>query len=144
LQIRGTLKPDEDWAPVAFIVQDDLQVKIHTTTGWATDGERSLYIQTLADEALGSKAVSVGMVNTIWYRIIDAGENSKPRPRDDPDRLEAVQVATLSADKTLLAQAGITRHTNEPPTLGEWTVGSLEEGGSLTPILEALRKVRDE
>jgi hypothetical protein len=143
MNIRESLRPDEDWAPVAFVVEEDLKVEIYAAAAWSGDAERDAYIATLAEETLKSKAVAVGLVNTVWYRTVDEQEDGKPRPRDDPNRLEAVQVATLSAHKTLLAHAGITRHDKEPPTLGEWTVGSLEEGGTLAPILEALRKVRD-
>lgn len=141
-QIRESLKPDEDWAPVAFVVEPDVQVKIHTAV-WTGDEERDAYFQKIADEALASRAIAVGMVNTIWYREVDVDEPTKPRPRDDPNRLEAVQVATMTADQTLLAHASITRHPMQSPTLGEWKVGDVEEGGVLTPVQESLRKVRD-
>lgn len=143
--IGTQLGPEEDWAPMAFIITPESELAVIGTEGWKNDDELVAYVYRLAELIVEKKAQSFGMVATIWTLEVPADAPVPIRPRDHPDRVETLSIATYTADKTLTAHAVIGRHPDHAPTLQEWEVMDAPvEGGMATPIQAALRKVRDE
>lgn len=146
--IGPTLGPEEDWMPTAFLVAQDGSMVISPLIEWGDDDERADTIAALALVIEQREIVTVGMVHTIWMLMLFGGTteealNTSPRPRDHPQRSEAVMVMALTAEEVAMASAAIERHKDSPPTIREWIDEPGEVEGALsTPILEALRKVR--
>jgi hypothetical protein len=145
--IGEDLDPDADWAPTAFLISPGNEMVLISTEGWSNEREFEAYIARLCREIIERRAKAFAMVSTIWTLEMSAEELARltVRPRDHPDKVEAVLIATYSAHANVTAQAVIERHPNSPPTLKEWLVtDSPVEGGVATPLLEALREVSDE
>jgi len=141
------LGPDSDWAPVAFLVTSDGDMKIVATDGWNNDRERKRYLDQISEAIINIRAVAVGMVSTIWMLTIAKDKNYypfvHPRPREHPQREEALLVIAMSAEESITAIATIDRHSNQPPSLREWEIVEDEvEGDMPIPLRNALRKVK--
>jgi hypothetical protein len=145
--LAPTLGPEEDWLPTVFLIKDDgIPVIIHTD-GWANDEQRMSFVREIVQRLMETKAVAFGMIATVWTYDSKKDIPLPPyivRPRDSPDRMEAVQVLTCSANLTIVALTPIERHPISHPTLREWeVVDGLAEGDMVTPFQQALRRVRD-
>lgn len=144
--IGPTLLPEQDWAPIAFVVNEHRNMDV-VAGDWATDAEQWAFYEQLAEEIVSRRGVAVGLVAPIWMlktEIAGRGLANEPRPRDHPLREEALQVMTLSADRNLVAYATVTRTETDPPKLGEWELEEGELEGVMTAlVIEALRKVKD-
>jgi hypothetical protein len=146
--IGQDLEPDSDWVPTAFLIAPGNQMVLIATEGWTNEQEFAAYVAGLCRQIIERRAKAFAMVSTIWtleHMSKEELARLTVRPRDHPERVEAVLIATYSADKTLTALAVIDRHPDSPPTLREWKVGKGDvEGGVATPLIEALREVSDE
>jgi hypothetical protein len=144
--IGPALLPHQDWAPMAFLVNDARGLNV-IPGAWNDDEGQLAFHEQLAQEVLRGRAVALGLVSPIWMlktEIAGRALAKEPRPRDHPLREEALQVLTLSADKNLVAYATVTRTETAPPKLAEWQLEEGElEGVMATLVKEALRKVKD-
>src|SRR5262245_25376818 len=150
---RG-LAPEDDWMPVAFLVNEDQKIDIVSTPGYANDAEKDAYVAAIGIAAIAHNATCIGMVATTWMVKFDKGDRPQsgvvvPRPSNHPDRVEAVIVVTTSTDVSTIATADISRHAGRPPSLGPWEImddrasGTRLEGDMLAPLRAALEVVKD-
>lgn len=144
--IGTRLKPYDDWATIAFVVDPDGKLTIVQIGEWDTDVELEAYVAAVAQDVVKLGGVAAGMVALMWIvstttaglAILD-----EPRPRDNPLREEALQVVTLDAEQILTALAIVTRGDDHPPELGQWKLVRGKRGGPITVLQKALKEVRD-
>lgn len=151
---RG-LGPDDDWMPIAFMVNADQEVAVVATPGWSNDDEKYQFTAALALQAIAHHAVCMGIVATTWMltftpddpEYAQAGQGIYVRPSQSPERKEAVVVMTTTRDVSTMSIAMIKRRQRRHPQLSEWDItddrkeGARLEGDMLDPLRGALEIV---
>jgi hypothetical protein len=117
-RIGKSLRPDEDWAPIAFVLGGDGAISVVSLPG-----ENWSELLLAAAAPLNPQAVCV--VNTQWIGVLDEREERRatidpedvPRPSERVERAECVMLHAADRTGVTLEIAMITRRQDRPPTL---------------------------
>lgn len=143
-QIRTTLGPEDDWAPVVLVRTQDGRIVPTLLELPETDEEREAFWQGAVPSMLVKLgAAEVALVMSAWLTKRDRPPEEVlaegDRPSTAPDRIDALVVCRVSNEEEEYAMAVVTRHPDGPPTL-EWEE-DLEEAFSLGGrVVGALRR----
>lgn len=129
-------KPDADFMPTLLIKAYDGKVQIVGLAGDMNSQQAKDEMARFMFAAIAClRASEVAFVNSAWAvryeppegEKIESWEDVEKRddfvmPRDNPNRIEIVNIMYAGTDGDIMATAEITRHEDEgkPPTIGPW------------------------
>ena len=115
------LKPNEDWAPVFFLLNDKNEL-YQVMASFEDDQEKDMYGKLLIPSLiLKYNAFIYGFVSTAWM-VKEKSDfpRSNILPVDHPDRVEILMIEARSFDKNKSMMANIIRQRNKHPILESW------------------------
>jgi hypothetical protein len=157
---RTFTDPADDWMPIALVELPGGHVAVSPLPTELLDSDvgKDAMVNALCAVARQFKAHKLALVLSTWVSkvpntpearaLADRGQfPGGMRPRDDPDREEALYVVVYDGERTELHHAPILRSRRRPPKLGEWAepfvpgVDGADVGGRFGDgrITEALR-----
>jgi hypothetical protein len=118
--------PDEDWRAMAFLDHGDETRFYECAEAMVSVGAKNTLAQFLRREVAENHSTAFVMLNSVWMVKPPQGmpleeATAGPRPSEHPDRIEALIVVGYTREEVYAYEALITRHEDEPPTLGPWT-----------------------
>lgn len=146
----GFDSPDDDWVPTVLIHAENTEkLYILPLDPFLVNDEhgKDRLVDAIRDFVIEQRASAVSIVASAWRATFEGvfhPEAPPPvRPRDAPNREEALVVTTIDADGVTASSAPILRDGIKPPTLGEWEEeGGLLSGRFVDPFRDALKIVR--
>jgi hypothetical protein len=169
----GFEKHDDDFVPFFFIYADKYGLQPLQVPPGLMGGDRGkdALSVAMAQMVSATKAETAAFVSSVWMVhqskekaaateeqrqafIKEHGREPQTyeelgvsQPKYDPEHIEAVILSVMTAKGCVsFSTAQIYRHDDDPPHLGEWDESPAQKftGRFVTPVVEALRKVKEQ
>jgi hypothetical protein len=134
------LNPEEDWAPVFFLLNDKGEM-YQVMASFENDEEKDFYGRLLIPSLILKYNISIyGFVSTAWMaKEKSATHRSEVLPVDHPDRVEIIILEARSFDKSKSMIASIKRQKKKHPTLESWKeFNGTTQGRFVDTVMKAL------
>lgn len=134
--------PDADWAPIMMFVTRDGQIGQALLDLPDDFAGRDVIAEQITALLSQAQAVEACLVVSTWVVDVPEGDwevMEGQRPRDHPDRREALSLTWVTADHAQMEMARIKRYPGQPPKLAAWYLPA--EGINVSGrFVDAMRK----
>ncbi|NDC36962.1 MAG: hypothetical protein EBZ48_02800 [Proteobacteria bacterium] len=140
--------PDDDWQPIMIAVAPNEKAIVASLDFKDQQAKENIATKVIPSFIRKRGIVAVAITVSAWVTKLAKGDTLKVPVRKSPDKKEILEIAGMSADRSVILMADIERHPDKPPTLGPWEElvrkGDQLSGLFVDDTVEALKEVANE